>query len=478
MKKLLYILLTTVLLSSCNNWLDVQPYDRVAEDIAFSSVKGFENALNGIYIEMNNSALYGSYLSCEMIELMAQRYHVNEGTAYYHDLVEHQYMGEMSKNRFANIWEKSYNLIANINKLLENCEKRREVLSDEYYRLIKGEALGLRAFLHFDIFRLFGPQYEADNKATKLPYYQTFSLNIRPRFNAKEFMENVIADLHASAELLEDDPVRTQGCWQKNTYTFTSFRKMRLNWYAIQLLLARAELYRDNKPEALAAARNVIDAQEKWFPWVNRQDISSGKEDADRIFLDEIIFGLQNTRLSKLYTTYFNGNTLSSDMLLAPLNSQILKIFENNRDDYRYVAFFSNQITIGSGTYNLFEKYKATEDSITTNLMPMLRLSEAYYIAAESELDPQKGIQWLNEVLAHRGIKEITNSDLLASTLEKEYIREFWGEGQLFYYYNILKYPEIIDSDDPQWKNTINMEIGDYQPPVPDSESKYTDMFN
>ena len=140
--------------------------------------------------------------------------------------------------------------------------------------------------------------------------------------------------------------------------------------------------------------------------------------------------------------------------------------------------FFSNQITIGSGTYNLFEKYKATEDSITTNLMPMLRLSEAYYIAAESELDPQKGIQWLNEVLAHRGIKEITNSDLLASTLEKEYIREFWGEGQLFYYYKRLKYPEIIDSDDPQWKNTINMEIGDYQPPVPDSESKYTDMFN
>ena len=51
MRKLLYILLTTTLLSSCNNWLDVQPYDRVAEDVAFRSVKGFENALNGIYIE-------------------------------------------------------------------------------------------------------------------------------------------------------------------------------------------------------------------------------------------------------------------------------------------------------------------------------------------------------------------------------------------------------------------------------------------
>ncbi len=478
MRKLLYILLTTTLLSSCNNWLDVQPYDRVAEDVAFRSVKGFENALNGIYIEMNASVLYGSYLSCEMIELMAQRYHVNEGTAYYHDLVEHRYSVEMNQNRFASIWEKSYNLIANINKLLENCEKYRDVLSDEYYQLIKGEALALRAYLHFDIFRLFGPLYESNNNVTKLPYYKTFSLNIRPHFGAGEFMENVIADLHEAAELLENDPVRTEGCWEENTYTFTSFRKMRLNWYAVQLLLARAELYRDHKPEALVAARNVIDAQEKWFPWVNRQNISPGQEDADRIFFDEIVFGLQNSRISKLYTAYFNGNTLTSDMLLAPLNSQILKIFENNRDDYRYVAFFSTQLTVGSAVYNLFEKYKTTADSLSSNLMPMLRLAEAYYIAAESEPNPEEGMQWLNQVLTHRGLKKMTNSSLLANTLEKEYIREFWGEGQLFYYYKRLKYTEIIDSDDSQWENKINMELANYQPSIPESESKYIDMSN
>ena len=476
--KTFYILLTSIVLSSCNNWLDVQPYDRVAEEIAFGSVKGFENALNGIYIEMNTSALYGSYLSCEMIELMAQRYHVNEGTTYYHDLVEHQYMSEMNRNRFASVWEKSYNLIANINKLLENCEKHRDVLSDEYYQLIKGEALGLRAYLHFDIFRLFGPPYEADNSVTKLPYYKTFSLNIRPIFNAREFMENVTADLYEAAQLLENDPVRTGGCWQENTYIFTSFRKMRLNWYAVQLLLARAELYRDHKAEALVAALNVIEAQEKWFPWVNRQAISSGKEDADRIFFDEIVFGLQNSRISKLYTSYFNGNTISSDMLLAPSNAQILKIFDNNRDDYRYVAYFHSLVEINGAKYNLFEKYKATEDSLASKLMPMLRLSEAYYIAAESEPDPEEGMQWLNQVLTHRGIKEMTNSSLLADILEKEYIREFWGEGQLFYYYKRLKYPEIKDSDDSQWNNTIRMELSDYQPPIPESESKYTDMSN
>lgn len=291
-------------------------------------------------------------------------------------------------------------------------------------------------------------------------------------------MNNVIADLREASTLLENDPVRTEGSWQENAYTFTSFRKIRLNWYAVQLLLARAELYRGNKSDALSAARNVIDAQEKWFSWVNRQNISSGKEDADRIFFDEIVFGLRNTKISKLYTSYFNGNTLSSEMLLAPLNSQVLKIFENNRDDYRYVASFSTQLTVGGAAYNLFEKFKSTVDSLSSNLMPMLRISEAYYIAAECEPEPEDGMQWLNQVLVHRGVKEMTNSSLLTSTLEKEYIREFFGEGQLFYYYKRLKYNEIKDADDPLYVSERTMGLAEYQPQIPESESKYNDMYN
>ena len=72
----------------------------------------------------------------------------------------------------------------------------------------------------------------------------------------------------------------------------------------------------------------------------------------------------------------------------------------------------------------------------------------------------------------------MTNSSLLASTLEKEYIREFWGEGQLFYYYKRLKYSEIIDSDDPQYVSMRTMGVAEYQPQIPESESKYNDMYN
>ena len=86
------------------------------------------------------------------------------------------------KTRVENIWAQAYSLISNINLILKNCEDRREVLSDEYYNLIKGEALGLRALLHFDLFRLWGPVYrQASETALTIPYYVEFSISAQPK---------------------------------------------------------------------------------------------------------------------------------------------------------------------------------------------------------------------------------------------------------------------------------------------------------
>ena len=56
-----------VLLSvtSCSDYLDVKPSDRISETVNFSSLAGFRQALNGIYVELNSNQLYGRSLSCE-----------------------------------------------------------------------------------------------------------------------------------------------------------------------------------------------------------------------------------------------------------------------------------------------------------------------------------------------------------------------------------------------------------------------------
>ena len=472
--KNLFLLLTILLgLNSCNSWLDVQPYDRVAEDVVFESVKGFENALNGIYIELNDNSLYGQYLSCEMIEIMAQRYNVNKSNMFNYDLMLLKYTEEGCKTRFSSIWEKAYSLIANVNLLLKNCEAHRDILTDEYYYLLKGECHALRAFLHFDIFRLFGPVYDLNVKTVSLPYYKEFSLDQRPSYKPEEFMNCVIEDLHYADSLLQNDPVLEEGTDMVHDNAFVSYRKYRLNKFAVQLLLARAELYRGNKEVALVAARNVIDAQTQWFPWVTREAVSSGRPDPDRVFYDEILWGLQNSKLSILHTSLFDGVNLSPEMMLSPLGGQIDQMFENNRDDYRYEAYFRNRQIIGGANYNIFEKFKITQDSTAGTIIPLLRVSEAFYIAAECEPNPSDGLAWLNQVLAHRGVQELQDVNYLASTLEEEYIREFWGEGQLFFYYKRLKYPSIHKADDPTYTAMKEMEMSDYQIPIPEEESKY-----
>ncbi len=471
MKKIFYILCMTFFLNGCNNWLEVQPYDRVAEDVAFSSVTGFENALNGIYIELNRNTLYGQYLSCEMIELMAQRYNASKSTTYYYDLMKYAYKEITCETRFSSIWSKFYNLIANVNLLLKNCEEHRDVLSGEYYDLIKGEAYALRAMLHFDVFRLYGPLYGSTDK-TRLPYYKQFTVNERPYCLPEDFMTNVIADLEEAASFLKNDPVLTEGARAINSYTFTSYRNLRLNYYAVQLLIARAELYRGNKSAALAAARKVIDAQEQWFPWVKREVISSGREDADRVFYTEIVFGLQNSSLSRLFTSLFDGNNLGVETLLAPLNQQISKIFNNNQDDYRYEAYMRTSKVLGGTNYTLFEKYKSTLDTLAGTILPMLRVSEAFYIAAECEPVAADGLKWLNQVLTHRGVQKVKDESLLSGMLEKEYIREFFGEGQLFYYYKRLQYPSIPAADDPAYSRMVEM-TNNYKVPIPEDETKY-----
>lgn len=125
-------LVTLVLLSSsCNNWLDVKPIDRVSEEQLYSTESGFMQALNGIYVEMNNSSLYGEELLFKTVEILAQRYQFTSATVNTgpYNLVQFDYTTDYAKGIAANIWQKAYNLIANANKILTNAETHKEVFS-------------------------------------------------------------------------------------------------------------------------------------------------------------------------------------------------------------------------------------------------------------------------------------------------------------------------------------------------------------
>ena len=139
-------------LTGCTDWLDVQPVDQVAEEQMFTSEEGFRQGLNGVYVELCSSNLYGGDLQVGTVEVLAQRYKfTNYGTMQnLNSLGQFDYTTDYSKSNFAGIWEKGYALIANVNTLLKNADEKKNLFTGDQYNWITGEAYALRAMLHFD----------------------------------------------------------------------------------------------------------------------------------------------------------------------------------------------------------------------------------------------------------------------------------------------------------------------------------------
>jgi hypothetical protein len=80
MRKILIILLVSMSFFSCNKWLTVDSKDKIMEDKIFSNKENFLSTINGIYIELASSNLYGANLSFGILDVMGQYYNIYDNT--------------------------------------------------------------------------------------------------------------------------------------------------------------------------------------------------------------------------------------------------------------------------------------------------------------------------------------------------------------------------------------------------------------
>ena len=312
-KILTLILLASALCPGCSGWLDVKPYDQISEEELLESEEGFQKLLNGIYIELNSDELYGSTLSVEMIEILGGAYEIGDISSVwgdYLDLKDYDYNTDYWRGRLNGTWNKAYALILNCNKLLKNIQGRQALFTGHNYDIIRGEALALRAMLHFDMLRLFGPVYSLNPDGTSIPYYADETLTPEALLPASQVVYKVLQDLMAARAALLNDPVITEGTLMSsagNGSNFLRYRALRLNYYAVSALLARVNLYAGQKQDALTYAVEVIRASNNGiFPFVDRSLVVGNPEDPDRIFSSEVVFALSHAKRSQLFLNYFN----------------------------------------------------------------------------------------------------------------------------------------------------------------------------
>ena len=462
-------------LTSCDAWLDVKPYDKMSQDDLLSTESGFIKNLNGIYIELNSDMLYGGALSVEMIELMGGAYVVGTDNSIwgnYADLAAYKYGTQYWRARMNETWNKAYSLILNCNLLLENLENPQTGFTGENYKVIKGEALALRAMLHFDMLRLFGPVYSRNPELPAIPYYKKYSVTPSQIISASEVAALITHDLQEARILLAGDPIRTSGTMMDDvpsdgSSTFMYYRPLRLNYYAVTALLARTALYFGDREAAHDYAVEVIESNV--FPFVSKDLVVGSPDDPDRIFSSEVIFSLTHSQRNKLFKNYFDPSRIPNYVFRMDndLMSQIVygggAVTGGNQDDYRYRV---NWVATGANRY--FYKYSDMNETgnIRNTMIPMIRLGEMYLIAAETYSDDLgAGVGYVNALRAARGVGNLQS--LTQETLQYEYIRELYGEGQLFFMYKRMFSPVIfspIASKNPQPSDAM------FTVPLPDSE--------
>ena len=455
----------TIAATSCEGFLDITPDGQVKRDEMLATNEGVEDALYGVYAKLRNTTLYGQEMYFSSLEIMSQTLYCYGNTGVT-ALGQYDYNNTSVKNVFAMVWNDMYNNISNVNSVLN--APLVDGATAYPANIYKGEALALRAMMHFDLMRLFAEQITVNPNAKGIPYATEFSLKTPDFETLAENYNHVLADLQEAERLLADEGE------YENTTSFMADRQIHLNLHAVRALMARVFLTKGDKEKALEYAEKVI--------------AQSGRQLKTKTEVINDVAGVLSKK-ECLFGVYFSGfytqvsaklqQTISYSSL--DLRGDFMEMYEKGVSglDFRTTAYFTSVDMGGTAKYRL-SKFTDIYDlqnnasARPTDLIQginMIRLPEMYYIAAECLLDRdyQKALDYFNAVVTNRGLDALSGAGeetLTQEVINTERYKEMIGEGQTFF--NMKRQNLSI----PSYDNSVTYrpEDGIYVVPIPDSE--------
>lgn len=492
MNKIIYIIMCSctimgLMFTSCDDFLEITPEGQVKRDQLLSTEEGIEDALYGVYAQLRSTSLYGQELSFSSLEIMAQSlwcYGNMSSAKAINALGSFDYTYSAVENLFESVWTEMYKNISNVNSVINSSLIER---ASEYpYTIYRGEAYALRAFMHFDLVRLFAEQYTVNPNAEGIPYATEFSLNT-PNFEslAKNY-EHILADLHEAEKMLENEDD------YENTSNFMLDRQIHLNKYAVKALLARVYLTMGNKEKALDYALDVIESGK----YTLKEKTEVQNDLAGVLSRKETLWGIYS---SGFYTQVNAKLQQTTSYYSLDLRNDFMTLYETDASgiDFRVTAYFSTVDQGGSPKYRLSKLTDIYELNNMAGSRPsdlilginLIRIPEMYYIAAEALLDTDYdlALHYYNEVRTHRGldplgkssstinteedesgsiIGTITTDSLTIARINDERYKEYIGEGQSFFNMKRLNQPILSHDGVTTYAASKNI----YVVPIPDIE--------
>lgn len=425
MKKIFFILgLASLLATSCSDFFDTAPSNKIPTSVALRTVTDVDNAVNGLYDLMSSSGYYGAamfaYGDMKGDDMQSSEESGVCNTCYMFNHRPNSLNAGSLWGRPFYILREAWNILNAISEgqIQEGNSKQLDAL--------KGETMAVIALCQFDLTRCFGYPYTKDNGASlgaPLIDHLVGTYENPPRSTVAKAYDYIIETLEKAVTLMS-----------------TTKNNGRMNAFAARALLARIYLYHNDNQKAFDMASQLI------------------KDAAD----------------SGNYTLYTHEKYVAAWGIEAKFGSESLFEIANSVDDtpgrdswgyllswYGYQkAFvtqkFANQLLTDPGDVRgkLLEEnkyagktvwwlYKWRGSDIKTAPLEgnyvVLRLSEVYLIAAEAGCKlggnaATQGLTHLNSIVKRGNPEnEVIMAEYTLGRVLDERSKELVGEGHRFF---------------------------------------------
>lgn len=411
--------------TSCSKILDVNPETDLDASTRFQNLEDYRFSLLGTYSLFRDPNYYGAVdgnsNAFGLLPDMLADDLIETAESLFNEFVFSSWTYTAREKQVEEAWRTAYKIINQANITLAGIDRFAEKDPDGVAR-IKGQALAIRAHVHFDMLRYWVNDFNRNSNSPGIPYITRFDYEQKPsRGTVKETYDKIEKDLQDALALLNSQDVN-EG--DERAYVDAD---------VVKAMLARMYLYSNEPEKAIDYATEVIDqyplASKNVFPQI-WTDFSN----------DEVLW----------YIAFDAGQGTPGGNVYAPTqnrsqygpNQDLIDQYDAN--DIRPASYYK-VVTDGSGVdRTVFSKFMA---KFTAQKRPdgvvnfkVFRVSEMYLIRAEAnarlaapdEAAANADLNNLRRARINGYTDETLSGQTLLDAIELERRKELIGEGHRF----------------------------------------------
>ena len=407
-RNIVVALLSAHLLSACN-LLDIKPEHVVSQEDAFNDVASYQMALNNVYRTLTSSVMnmQATDFASDDFASVVPGY---APTNYY------IYNWDYQSQPQPYVWVYQYQLIAKANVLTDNyaivpvSNAAEQAKKDQIY----AQALGMRAWFHFNVVQLYAPRYDGTNyNEPGIPLKLKLELEYLPKAKLGEVYAQIFKDHDQAEKLLVASDYAPSAT--KRAYEF--------GLDAVRALRARVALFANDLEMAKTASAHFINTtllnkDDYWMLWEDQ----FGTINREVLFMTHDLSDTDDAELIDYHEIYETNKVMLSDGLVGSFSPGDV------RQEASYIG--PNQMP-----YKHVIPVNDRNNQVDRNLhYKHFRLAEQYLIYAEAVLptNPAEAMRVMNILKAKRGAELLVAAPDKAEIL-RERRRELFAEGLRFY---------------------------------------------